>query len=151
MSSRAGYGLCCSFSTSSLWSIPVQERHLLLGFSSTWSYCTFMFSSAFGYLLLTADSLSFWIPLIYGSVIYHRSRKESRTYKPVEHPLSMPQDNIVPTEYPSQYKHFVAEEQHDDVESRPGRPRRLSYNHQRDTRFESYRQERSSFSGKSVV
>jgi hypothetical protein len=63
----------------------------------------------------------------------------------------MPQDNVIPTEYPSQYKKFVVEEQHDGVESRPGRPRRLSYNHQRDTRFESYRQERRSFSDPSTT
>jgi len=94
---------------------------------------------------LTCYSLSFWVPLIYGSVIYHRSRTNAK-YKPVEHPLSMPRDNIASTEYPSQYKKFVAEEPHGDVESAPGRPRRLSYNHQRDTRFESYRQERTSFS-----
>jgi hypothetical protein len=99
---------------------------------------------------LTCHSLSFWIPLIYGSVIYHRSRRTAR-YKPVEHPLSMPQSNIAPTEYPSQYKKFVTEEHHDDVESAPGRPRRLSYNHQRDTRFESYRQERTSFSDPGAV
>ncbi|TVY21591.1 hypothetical protein LARI1_G000159 [Lachnellula arida] len=82
--------------------------------------------------------LSFLIPLIYGSVIYHRSRK-SRIYRPIEHPSLVPEDNIASTGYPSQYKKFVAEEQHEDVESSSGRPRRLSYNHQRDTKFESYR------------
>lgn len=47
-------------------------------------------------------------------------------------------DNIIPPAYPSQYKQFIAEE---DVEASAGRPRRLSYNHQRDVRFEAYRQE----------
>ncbi|TVY56152.1 hypothetical protein LCER1_G002574 [Lachnellula cervina] len=86
--------------------------------------------------------LSFLIPLIYGSVIYHRSRK-SRIYRPIEHPSLVQEDNIASTGYPSQYQRFVAEEQHEDVESSSGRPRRLSYNHQRDTKFESYRHEGS--------
>lgn len=80
---------------------------------------------------------------MYGSVVYRRSRKEARTYKPVE-PSSVPQDGVEPAEYPSKYMQFVQEEP-EDVEARPGRPRRLSYNHQRDTRFESYRHERTSF------
>ncbi|TVY36557.1 hypothetical protein LSUB1_G005831 [Lachnellula subtilissima] len=86
--------------------------------------------------------LSFSIPLIYGSLIYHRSRK-SPTYKPIEHPSLVPEDSIAPAGYPAQYKQFIAEEQHEDVESSSGRPRRLSYNHQRDTKFESYRQKGS--------
>ncbi|TVY43701.1 hypothetical protein LOCC1_G004781 [Lachnellula occidentalis] len=87
--------------------------------------------------------LSFLIPLIYGSVIYHRSRK-SQTYRPVEHRSLVPEDNIAPTGYPLQYKQFIVEVQHEDVEASFGRPKRLSYNHQRDTKFESYRQEGSS-------
>ena len=32
------------------------------------------------------DRLSFWAPLIYGSVIYHRFRREKKSYKPVDRP-----------------------------------------------------------------
>ncbi|KAF4632775.1 hypothetical protein G7Y89_g5340 [Cudoniella acicularis] len=88
--------------------------------------------------------LCFWIPLIYGSVVYHRTRREQKFYKPVDIP-----HNPTDLEYPSQYKNFVVEQPVDAPA--PGRPRRLSYNHQRDTRFESYRQERNSLSDPSPI
>ena len=36
--------------------------------------------------------MSFWAPLIYGSFIYHRSRKAKGTYSQVDHPYDMPID-----------------------------------------------------------
>jgi hypothetical protein len=88
--------------------------------------------------------LSFWIPLIYGSVIYHRFRKEKKTYKPVD-PLSNPVDTSYPSQYPTQFKGYATPEPHSDLESNmgsiPSNGRRASYNHERDTRFEAYRQQ----------
>jgi hypothetical protein len=84
--------------------------------------------------------LSFWIPLIYSSIIYYRFRREQKSYKVVDE-RSNP---LAANEYPSQYKAFVRETV--DEEAGPMTGRRLSYNHQRDTRFESYRQDRRSFS-----
>ena len=86
--------------------------------------------------------LAFWIPLIYGVVVWRRSKITNGAYAPVATPL--PSETL----YPSQYKHFVAEEA---IAVEPTRPsavggRRLSYNHTRDTRFESFRHERRSLS-----
>ena len=74
--------------------------------------------------------------MIYGAVIYHRFRREKKSYVQVEAP-GYPQNEFGgPTEYPSQYKKFVQEE---PVADPNGMGRKLSYNHQRDTRFEDYR------------
>jgi hypothetical protein len=73
--------------------------------------------------------------MIYGAVIYHRFRREKKSYVQVETP-GYPQNEFGGTEYPSQYKQFVQEEPVLDSNSSG---RRLSYNHQRDTRFENYR------------
>jgi len=94
-------------------------------------------ASAIAIIIEAVLLLCFWIPLIYGSIIYHRFRKEAKSYKPVDHPLSNP---LEPTEYPSQYKAYVQEHVDEEAGSIPG------YNHQRDTRFESYRQDQTSFS-----
>jgi hypothetical protein len=94
--------------------------------------------------------LCFLAPLIYGSVIYHRSRKDGGSYKPVDHPYQNPvADFGAPTAYPSQYKAFVQES---DIESNrvPG-ARRLSYNHQKDPRFESYRRASNSYGDASIL
>jgi len=49
--------------------------------------------SGVGSLIVEAILLmSFWAPLIYGSVIYHRSRKAKGTYAQVGHPYDMPID-----------------------------------------------------------
>jgi len=86
---------------------------------------------------------SLWVPLVYGSIIYHRFRKEKKSYKNVEsHHLAMPLDTSYPpvpyaqTPYDSRYKGTS------DIEIGAG-GRRVSYNHERDVRFESYRQEQS--------
>jgi hypothetical protein len=75
--------------------------------------------------------------MIYGAIIYHRFRREKKSYVQVEAP-GYPLHNEFGghTEYPSQYKQFVQEE---PVVDSNGMGRRLSYNHQRDTRFEDYR------------
>jgi len=52
--------------------------------------------------------ICFWVPLIYGSVIFHRTRKEAKSYKPVDHPLQNPAQGAM--EYPPQYKGFVQEQ-----------------------------------------
>ena len=92
----------------------------------------------------TFHRLGFWAPLIYGSVIYHRFRKEKTSYKPVDHPYSNPVD--VHTSYDSQYSQPIAHkapEVHGDIESQSntvtGRARNASFNHERDTRYDTYR------------
>lgn len=91
------------------------------------------------------DRLGFWIPLIYGSVIYHRFRKEKTSYKPVDHPHSNPIE--VHTSYESQFPQprSYQPEIHNDIESNSGagRTRSVSFNHERDTRYDTYR--KSSF------
>jgi hypothetical protein len=86
--------------------------------------------------LLTVYRLCFLIPLVYGSIIYHRYRQTGGAYKQVDHA----RDNQAFSEatgYPSQYTPFVQD--HDAESGRVPGARRLSYNHQKDTRFESYR------------
>ena len=86
--------------------------------------------------------LSFWTPLIYSSVIYHRFRHEQKSYKPVDHPYSVP----INTSYESQFpKAYATPETHSDLESNMGttnvggRARGVSFNHERDTRYDTYR------------
>jgi len=96
-------------------------------------------ASAISIIIEAVLLLCFWIPLLYGSVIYHRFRKEAKSYKPVDHPLSNP---LASTEYASQYKAFG----HVDEEAGPTQGRGSSYDHERDTRFELSRQDRVNFS-----
>ncbi|KAH6671753.1 putative acyl-protein thioesterase 1 [Halenospora varia] len=104
-------------------------------------------TSILGVLIDAVLYLSFVIPLIYGSVIFHRSRKEKKFYSPVDAPHNVRNDvhnlNTNDLSYPSQYKGFITEQPAAGIEAPTERPRRLSYNHTRDTRFESYRRERS--------
>jgi hypothetical protein len=83
-------------------------------------------------------------------VIYHRFRREKKSYAPVNHPLS--------TSYPSQFPQaghnanrsvdYATPFAPSDIEasSIPGQPvyegraRSVSFNHERDTRYETYRQ-----------
>ena len=99
------------------------------------------------------DRLSFWIPLIYGSVIYHRFRREKKSYKPVDHPFDTSYESQLP-------KAYTTPDIHSDLESAnisglptntsmDGRSRRVSFNHERDTRYEAYR--KSSFSPEQPV
>lgn len=114
-------------------------------------------NSAIGLGVSTLLLLSFWIPLIYGSVIYHRFRKEKKLYSVVQDPLStIPLDTAYPPvpypqqpynePYESRYKCVAA----GDLESNTGDVgalgRRASYNHERDNRFEAFRQDRSAYS-----
>ncbi|KAH8667400.1 hypothetical protein BGZ60DRAFT_431641 [Tricladium varicosporioides] len=104
-------------------------------------------TSILGVLIDAILYLSFLVPLIYGSVIFHRSRKEKKFYSPVDAPYNVRNGvhnvNANDLSYPSQYKGFITEQPAASVEAPTERPRRLSYNHTRDTRFESYRRERS--------
>lgn len=100
--------------------------------------------SSVGLVIEAGLLLCFLIPLIYGAVVFHRSRKAAGAYKPVGHPYSNPAGDFGgPTAYPPQYKALVLES---DIEANriPG-ARRLSYNHQKDTRFESYRRASNSY------
>jgi len=100
--------------------------------------------------LISICRLCFLIPLIYGSVILHRSRRDQKSYKPVDHPYSNPVNDFgAPMAYPQQYKAFVEVQ---DVEAAriPG-ARKLSYNHQKDTRFESYRRASNSYGESSIL
>lgn len=91
-------------------------------------------------------SLCFIIPLIYGSIIYHRSRREAKSYNPVDplaHPTEYPSQLPQSVEYPGQYKAYGHSAV--DEESAPYAPssitgsgRPLSYQ-ERDARFEPYR------------
>jgi hypothetical protein len=80
--------------------------------------------------------LCFLIPLIYGSVIYHRFRKQA-TYKPVgagNHPYTNPAGDFgAPTSYPSAYGNANDIEAHHQSSN-------ASYNGPNDPKFESYRQ-----------
>jgi len=78
-------------------------------------------------------------PLIYGSIIYHRSRKARGTYTAVDHPYDIPID----TSYPSPYGDVGPSElSTSEMDVEAGRARRGSYSHQRDTRFQDYARER---------
>lgn len=87
--------------------------------------------------MLITHRLCFLIPLIYGSIIYHRFRKNGGAYKAVD--LTHPVGDLGETAYPSQYTPFVQDHDMEAGRRVPG-ARRLSYNHTKDTRFESYRQ-----------
>jgi hypothetical protein len=129
--------------------------------------------------------LAFYIPLIHGSLVYHRYRSGS-IYHAVDikrfSDKSEAIEQFSPT-FPQAYKSLTTTEVRDDVEQFPPsfpeayipltttevvddvdleantsntptetqRPRRLSYNHVRDTRFDSYKQTRRSFSDPNVV
>ncbi|KAB8298949.1 hypothetical protein EYC80_001099 [Monilinia laxa] len=99
--------------------------------------------------------LAFYIPLAHGAIIFHRNRKASK-YEPVnpKHASYNSTSEPVPEAFPHAYKSFTTIEQTTDLEANDrttGRPRRLSYNHKRDTRFDSYKQTRRSFSDSNVV
>ncbi|KAN0110570.1 hypothetical protein V8E51_006957 [Hyaloscypha variabilis] len=91
--------------------------------------------------------LCFWIPLIYAGIIYHRFRKEAKSYKPVSHPESnLPDQYQVPqSEYPfpPQYQPYAKPNMGENTSEIPGRP--LSYN-PGDEGFEPYREHRRSVS-----
>jgi hypothetical protein len=100
-------------------------------------------ASVIGLIIDIVLLICFWVPLIYGSVIFHRTRKEAKSYKPVDHPLQNPDLNGGAMEYPSQYQGFVQVQpggQGDLEANRVPGARRLSYNNKRDTRFDSYSQ-----------
>lgn len=97
--------------------------------------------------------MSFWVPLIYGSVIYHRFRKEKKSYKQVDDPHAMKLDtSYQPSSYAQQpyndesYESRYKGAANSDLESGTrgvgATGRRLSYNHERDNRFDAYRQSR---------
>lgn len=103
-------------------------------------------------LIEAALLLSFWLPLIYASIIYHRFRKGSQ-YKPVNNPHMHNGHQNQGTEFiqystapipaypiPEPYKGYGQQTVGDVEQQRTdGGGRRLSYNHQRDPRFEAYR------------
>ncbi|KAA8570155.1 hypothetical protein MFRU_005g02890 [Monilinia fructicola] len=99
--------------------------------------------------------LAFYIPLAHGAIIFHRNRQASQ-YEPVnpKHASYNSTSEPFPEAFPHAYKSFTTVEQTTDLEANnrtTGRPRRLSYNHKRDTRFDSYKQTRRSFSDPNVV
>ncbi|RAL66726.1 hypothetical protein DID88_007509 [Monilinia fructigena] len=98
--------------------------------------------------------LAFYIPLAHGAIIFHHNRKVSQ-YEPVDPKhASYNSSEPFPEAFPHAYKSFTTIEQTTDLEANDrttGRPRRLSYNHKRDTRFDSYKQTRRSFSDSNVV
>lgn len=87
--------------------------------------------------------LCFIIPLIYGSIIYHRTRREAK-YAPVIDPHANRAPDALP-DYPAMpntYAGYTAKAYSPtDIESQvqPSGERRASYNHERDTRFEAFR------------
>ncbi|KUJ13875.1 uncharacterized protein LY89DRAFT_672147 [Mollisia scopiformis] len=85
--------------------------------------------------------LCFIIPLIYGSVIYHRTRRDG--YSSVIDPNANPSNVDGVPEYPAiqtPYTGYSAKAYAaPDIEAQPGSERRASYNHERDTRFEAFR------------
>ncbi|KAL2065740.1 hypothetical protein VTL71DRAFT_3410 [Oculimacula yallundae] len=117
-------------------------------------------ASAVALLIEAALLLSFWLPLIYASIIYHRFRK-GRQYKPVNNPntyggaagaqtqgTQFTQYSTAPIPaypIPEPYKGY-GQQSTNDLEAQQNQQqrqdaggRRLSYNHQRDPRFEQYR------------
>ncbi|PVH74037.1 hypothetical protein DL98DRAFT_40463 [Cadophora sp. DSE1049] len=109
-------------------------------------------ASVVAILIEAALLLSFWLPLIYASIIYHRFRK-GRQYKPVNNPHMHNAPQNQGTEFiqystapipaypiPEPYKGYGQQTVGDVEQQRTdGGGRRLSYNHQRDPRFEAYR------------
>ncbi|ATZ51018.1 hypothetical protein BCIN_06g04670 [Botrytis cinerea B05.10] len=99
--------------------------------------------------------LAFYIPLAHGSLIMHRNRQAGK-YEPVnlKHNSFDSTTESFPDAFPQAYKSLTNIEETTDLEANDhttGRPRRLSYNHTRDTRFDSYRQTRRSFSDPYIV
>ncbi|KAH7333370.1 hypothetical protein BKA65DRAFT_43388 [Rhexocercosporidium sp. MPI-PUGE-AT-0058] len=115
-------------------------------------------ASVVAILIEAALLLSFWLPLIYASIIYHRFRK-GRQYKLVNNPHITAQHNgnigaqTQGTEFmqyssapipayatPEPYKGYGQQKTGDvEAQRQADGGRRLSYNHQRDPRFEAYR------------
>ncbi|TGO15612.1 hypothetical protein BTUL_0038g00420 [Botrytis tulipae] len=99
--------------------------------------------------------LAFYIPLAHGSLILHCNRKAAQ-YEPVnlKHNSFDSTTESFPDAFPQAYKSLTNIEETTDLEANDhttGRPRRLSYNHTRDTRFDSYKQTRRSFSDPYIV
>ncbi|KAI9640439.1 hypothetical protein NHQ30_011184 [Ciborinia camelliae] len=99
--------------------------------------------------------LAFYIPLAHGAMIIHGNLKAAR-YEPINPKHGIYNSSTEPFRdaFPPAYKSFTTIEATPDLEAHDettGRPRRLSYNHIRDTRFDSYKQSRRSFSDPSVV
>ncbi|CAD6449016.1 17ef9a2c-dd50-4640-aba5-11f20fd69162 [Sclerotinia trifoliorum] len=103
--------------------------------------------------------LAFYIPLTHGSLIMRRNLKAAK-YEPVDpkhasyDSTTEPFPDTFPDTFPQIYKAFTTVVEITDLEANnqtPERPRRLSYNHTRDTRFDSYKQTRRSFSDPSVM
>ncbi|KAF7959431.1 hypothetical protein EAE96_001049 [Botrytis aclada] len=99
--------------------------------------------------------LAFYIPLAHGSLIMHRNRKAAQ-YEPVnlKHNSFDSATESFPDAFPQAFKSLTNIEETTDLEANDhttGRPRRLSYNHTRDTRFDSYKQTRRSFSDPHIV
>ncbi|QSZ32339.1 hypothetical protein DSL72_001913 [Monilinia vaccinii-corymbosi] len=100
--------------------------------------------------------LAFYIPLAHGAIVFHGSCKASE-YEPVgsKHAsFSSTTSEPFPADFPPAYKTFTTIEQTADLEANgrtAGSPRRLRYNHVRDTRFDSYRRKRRSLSSPRIV
>ncbi|KAF7877404.1 hypothetical protein EAF04_001081 [Stromatinia cepivora] len=114
-----------------------------------------MMPSIVGLIVHIILLLAFYIPLAYGSIIIRRGRKAAK-YEPVnlKHVSYDSTTEPSPDTFPPAYKPFIATEETTDLEANDqttGRPRRLSYNHTRDTRFDSYKQTRRSFSDPTVM
>lgn len=86
------------------------------------------------------NRLCFIIPLIYGSIIFHRTRRDG--YASVSNPNRAPLLDALP-EYPAAPTNYAGYNAKaytaTDIEAQPSRERSNSYNHQRDTRFEAFR------------
>ncbi|KAG0650543.1 hypothetical protein D0Z07_3076 [Hyphodiscus hymeniophilus] len=112
-------------------------------------------TSTVGIILHAVLLLCFWIPLIYGSIIYHRLRKEKKSYTPVNHPYSLQADtqdhhsSQIPVAYNTSatshgpLRDIESNREHPGVDVQ--RARSPSFNHERDTRYETYMRTRMSF------
>ncbi|RDL36093.1 uncharacterized protein BP5553_06705 [Venustampulla echinocandica] len=82
---------------------------------------------------------SFWVPFIYGCVVYHRCRNEQKSYRQVH--MSEHQRNSSHTPK-STLADVELQELYDDIPAAPadtGTPPTASYNYQRANGFETYR------------
>ncbi|APA15813.1 predicted protein [Sclerotinia sclerotiorum 1980 UF-70] len=98
--------------------------------------------------------LAFYIPLTHGFLIMYRNHKAAKyelvNFKHVSYDSTT---EPFPDTFPQIYKAFTTVETA-DLEANnqtTERPRRLSYNHIRDTRFDTYKQTRRSFSDPNVM
>jgi len=84
---------------------------------------------------------------VYGGIIYHRFRKNAKSYKPVDRPESNIPDQypVQHTEYPfpTQYQSYAKPKGGEETNAIPGRP--LSYR-QGNEGFEPYREHLKSVS-----